>query len=141
MRPGPVEIRQEVSGHAFVTSVDGRRCTECGEVSFKGTDLSRFETAVAVSLAEAGVASGEAFRWMRKVLDLRAIDLAALLGVTPETISRWETGRVTIDKGALALVGFMAVDHARGSTATMDALRARAAHKALGKVVRIKLPP
>jgi putative zinc finger/helix-turn-helix YgiT family protein len=141
MRPGLVEIRREVGDHAFITNVDGRRCTDCGEVSFKGTDLARFETAVAVALAEAGESSGEALRWMRKALDLRAVDLAQLLGVTPETISRWETGRVTIDKGALALVGLMVMDLARGNTGTMDALRARAGRKGLGKVVRIKLPP
>src|SRR6185437_453729 len=100
MRPAMVEIRREVGERSFVASVDGRKCTDCGSVSFKGTDLARFEGAVAAALA----GSGEAFRWMRKALDLRAIDVAVLLGVTPETISRWETGRVTIDRGAMALL-------------------------------------
>ena len=136
-----VEIRREVDGHAFVASVDGRQCTACGATSFKGTDLARFEGAVAAALAGAGATSGEAFRAMRKALDLRAIDVAALLGVTPETISRWETGRVPIDRGALALLALMVLDHARGSAATMDALRGRAAAKPLGKTVKIKLGP
>ena len=141
MRPSTVEIRREVAGRSFVASVDGRKCTACGAASFKGTDLARFEGAVAAALAGAGETSGEAFRWMRKALDLRAIDVAALLGVTPETISRWETGRVTIDRGAMALLALMVLDHARGSAATMDALRARAAAKPLGKTVKIKLVP
>jgi DNA-binding transcriptional regulator YiaG len=136
-----VEIRREVGERAFVASVEGRKCGACGAVSFKGTDLARFEGAVAASLAAAGEASGEAFRWMRKALDLRAIDVATLLGVTPETISRWETGRVPIDRGALALLSLMVLDNARGSAATIDALRARAAAKPLGKTVKLKLTP
>jgi len=141
MRPSTVEIRREVEGRAFVASVDGRKCTACGAASFKGTDLARFDGAVAAALAGSGETSGEAFRWMRKALDLRAIDIAALLGVTPETISRWETGRVTIDRGAMALLALMVLDHARESAATMDALRARAAAKPLGKTVKIKMAP
>lgn len=141
MRPSMVEIRREVGERVFVASVDGRRCTACGEVSFKGTCLARFEGAVAAALASSGETSGEAFRWMRKAIDLRAIDVAALLGVTPETISRWETGRVAIDRSALALLALMVLDHARGSAVTMDTLRARAASEPLGKTVKIKLMP
>jgi putative zinc finger/helix-turn-helix YgiT family protein len=141
MRPSTVEIRREVGARVFVAAVDGRKCAACGEASFKGTDLARFEGAVAASLARSGEASGEAFRWMRKALDLRAVDVAALLGVTPETISRWETGRVAIDRSALALLALLVLDHERGSAATIDALRARAAAAPLGKTVKIKLAP
>ena len=141
MRPSMVEIRREVGERVFVASVDGRKCTACGEASFKGTCLARFEGAVATSLASSGETSGAAFRWMRKALDLRAIDVAALLGVAPETSSRWETGRVAIDRSALALLALMVLDHARGSAATIDALRARAASGPLGKTVKIKLEP
>lgn len=139
MKRGPVEIRREVGEHVFTATVPGYRCDACGEVQFDGTDLARFELEVAKALAESGIASGDAFRWMRKSLELRAIDVAQLLGVTPETISRWETGRVAPDRGALALVGLLVMDHARGSTATLDRLRARAQAKPLAKRVEIKL--
>lgn len=139
MKPGPVEIRREVGEHVFTATVPGYRCDTCGEVQFEGTDLARFELEVAKALAESGVASGDAFRWMRKALDLRAIDVAELLSVTPETISRWETGRVTPDRGALALLGLMIMDQARGSSATLDRLRTRARARPLAKRVEIKL--
>jgi putative zinc finger/helix-turn-helix YgiT family protein len=139
MRPGPVELRREVDGHVFTTTVDGKQCSSCGEVYFEGTDLARFELAVARILAESGAESGDAFRWMRKALDLRAIDVAELLEVTPETVSRWETGRVAVDRAALMILGLMVVDQAHGSTATIDALRARAAAKPLAKTVTVKL--
>jgi putative zinc finger/helix-turn-helix YgiT family protein len=139
MKPSPVEIRREVGEHVFIANVPGYRCDACGEVQFEGADLARFELEVAKALAESGVASGDAFRWMRKALELRAIDVAELFSVTPETISRWETGRVAPDRAALALLGLMVMDHARGSTATADSLRARARAKPLAKRVEIKL--
>ncbi len=139
MRPGPVEIRREVGEHVFTATVPGYQCDRCGEVLFEGADVSRFELEVAKALAESGVASGEAFRWMRKALDMRAVDVAEILGVTPETISRWETGRDAPAQGALALLGLMVMDHARGSTATLDRLRARAQAKPLAKRVEIKV--
>lgn len=139
MKPGPVEIRREVGEHVFTATVPGYRCDACGEVQFEGTDLARFELEVAKALAESGVASGDAFRWMRKALDLRAVDVAELFSVTPETISRWETGRVPPDRGALALVGLMVLDHARGDSGTLDRLRARAQAKPLAKRVEIKI--
>jgi putative zinc finger/helix-turn-helix YgiT family protein len=139
MTQSEVEIRREVGDHVFLATVPGYRCDACGEVQFEGADLARFELEVARTLAESGVASGEAFRWMRKALDLRAIDVAELFSVTPETISRWETGRVDPDRAALALLGLMVMDQTRGSTATADSLRARMRAKPLAKRVEIKL--
>lgn len=139
MTPGAVEIRREVDEHVFTATVPGYRCDACGEVQFEGADLARFELEVAKMLAEAGVASGDAFRWMRKALDLRAVDVAEILSVPPETITRWETGEVAPDRGALALLGLMVMDLARGSTATLERLRTRAQAKPLAKRVEIKL--
>lgn len=139
MRPGLVELQREVGDHVFTTLTDGRTCSACGEVEFEGESLARFELAIAVALARSGANSGEAFRWMRKAVGLRAIDAAEILGVTPETVSRWETGRVAIAHGALALLSLIIEDHVRGSTATIEVLRARAAAKPLGKQVKIKL--
>ena len=139
MMRSAVEIRREVGDHVFIATVPGHRCNACGEVQLEGADIARFEREVARTLAESGVASGDAFRWMRKALDLRAIDVAELFSVTPETISRWETGRVDPDRSALALLGLMVMDQARGSTATADSLRARVRATPLAKRVEIKL--
>jgi YgiT-type zinc finger domain-containing protein len=139
MKPSPVEIRREVGEHVFIATVPGYRCDACGEVQFEGADLARFEREVAKTLAESGVASVEAFRWMRKALDLRAMDLAELLNVPPETITHWEAGRGTPDRAALALLGLMVMDHVRGNTVTLDSLRARAQAIPLAKRVEIKL--
>ncbi len=37
--------------------------------------------------------------------DLRATDLADLLGVAAETLSRWERGERPVDRAALTVIG------------------------------------
>lgn len=84
-------------------------------------------------------AGGETFKYARKAVGLRAEDLASLLGVARETISRWETGKHPIDSAALAVLALIVKDAVQGSTATLDALRARRAAKPLSKRVALKL--
>ena len=90
-------------------------------------------------LAESPESSGEAFRFMRKVAGLRAIDVAELFAVTPETVSRWETDKHPIDRGALVLLGLIVKERAEGTSLTLDALRARLAARPLAKKVPIQL--
>lgn len=58
-------------------------------------ELGRFELLAAAALARHGVCTSEAFKFIRKSLGMRATDLGAVLGVAPETISRWETASAT----------------------------------------------
>src|SRR5688572_7322412 len=85
------EETHRFGGVAFAVTVPALKCPACGERYFAGADLERIEAAAARALARSGVATGAAFRFLRKTADLRAKDLAPLLGVTPETVSRWET--------------------------------------------------
>jgi DNA-binding transcriptional regulator YiaG len=82
--------------------------------------LEAFELDVAGELARHGEASSEAFGFMRRAMGVRAVDLAKLLDVTPETVSRWEHGRQPIDRGAAALLLAMVVDRVEGRTTTND---------------------
>ena len=63
---------------------------------------------------------------MRRVLGAKAVDVAELFGVTPETISRWETGRVPFDRAAWITLGTIVLDRLEGSEVTIDRLRAAA---------------
>jgi putative zinc finger/helix-turn-helix YgiT family protein len=139
MQPAERTLRAEVNGHVFIATVMGRRCDACNEGVIDGRDLEQFELAVASALADAGDASGEAFRYARKTLGLTAAELAAVLGVTPESISRWENAKHPIDPMALTIVALLVRDAAAGSTALLDALRARTVAKPLAKRVTLKL--
>jgi putative zinc finger/helix-turn-helix YgiT family protein len=102
----------DVGGISFHAdhNLPGKRCTNtgCGEVLFGDEALARFELHVTAALAEGGYRSGTALRFMRHALGMRAAELAALVGVTPETFSRWETGERDVDPRAFALVGALA---------------------------------
>src|SRR5437016_411507 len=82
-----------VGEQTFSTMVPSERCVACGEGTIAATDGMRFEAAIAAELARRGAASGEAFKYMRRYLGLQSGDLAQLLSVAAETVSRWETGR------------------------------------------------
>ncbi|MBI5479593.1 MAG: helix-turn-helix domain-containing protein [Deltaproteobacteria bacterium] len=113
-----------LGGSVFRVTLDALECASCGESSVDGPLLARAELEVAARLAASGFASGQAFRFMRKALGLRAADVAALLAVRAETVSRWETGRTAVDRGAFAALAAMVTDQLGARTTTRDVLRA-----------------
>lgn len=109
-------------------------CDVCGESLIADADVAHAHHAVTRALVAASSTHPDALRWLRKAADLRANELAGLLGVAPETVSRWEHGTRTIDRAALALVASLAFDAIDGMTTTRDRLRALGAHPATGEV-------
>ena len=134
-----VKLQRRIAGRVFVTTVLGSRCGACGEDYVMAPDLQRFELLTARTLAEAGQSSGAAFKFMRKAMGLKATDLAVLLGVTAETISRWENDKHAPDRSTLAVMAYLLADKLAGSTRTADALQAMAQPKKLGKRVELKV--
>jgi putative zinc finger/helix-turn-helix YgiT family protein len=118
-----LEHEVEVAGCRFKAMMPATRCAECGETVVSGADLEAFELAVAADLAQRGPTSGEAFRFMRKALGLKAVEVAGLLDVTQETVSRWENDKFKPERRALALLGSMVLDRQDGRATTMDRLR------------------
>ena len=87
-------------------------CPVCGEKVIDGPLLLQKEREVAAALAREGPIDGDSFRFMRTTLRLRAADLAALLDVTPETISKWENGKNPVLRTAWLVVADMAFENA-----------------------------
>ncbi len=63
--------------------------------------------------------------------------LAELLDVTPGTVSRWENGKQSLDRRAVALVYALALEAQGGRAAALDLLEALAAGKKPSKRVRL----
>lgn len=101
-------------------------CSSCGERHYQAKDLMAAEDAVTQELVARGIRDGAVFRHLRKALGLKATELASLLGVTPETISRWENGRNEADRAVWATLDLLVDDRRAGRTATLDRLRALA---------------
>jgi DNA-binding XRE family transcriptional regulator len=127
-------------------AIDGRKFTgdlpgwECGAhgVYVDGHAWHLFDVALAATLAREGASSGEALRHMRKALSLPYRELAALLGVAPDTLVRWERGERAAPRTAAATIGALVLDCAAGKTTTADRLRAlRGERPKLAKVVHV----
>jgi transcriptional regulator with XRE-family HTH domain len=101
--------------------------------------MKREELLVASHLVGLGITGGAAFCFMRKIHGLRAVDLAALLDVTGETISRWETDKVPVPRCVLSTMTALAADKLVGKTDTIDRLRAMASGKTPARGMKIEL--
>jgi YgiT-type zinc finger domain-containing protein len=108
---------------AVVEHVPALVCRSCGEAVFAGMDLARAELIAASRLIETGARSGALLSWTRRSLDLLATDLAALRGVTAETVSRCENDRVEADPGVWNVVADLVDDRLAGQARTQDRLR------------------
>lgn len=100
----------ELNERVFEGTVSGFHCDACGVDLYDGPDLERFERLVALCLLTIGISTGAEARFLRKKAGLRAAELAVMLGVTPETISHWETGRSQPGLADLAVVVQLARD-------------------------------
>jgi putative zinc finger/helix-turn-helix YgiT family protein len=134
---GEHEDRLEIAGHEFTRALPTLRCAHCGQETIDGSELETFELEVAAELARHGELQGDAFRFMRHTLEMKAADFAELLGVTAETVSRWENGKQAIERRAAALLSSMVLDKLEGRTSTLDRLEALKKPSPLPKVVRL----
>jgi putative zinc finger/helix-turn-helix YgiT family protein len=123
MDAGAVEETVRVGGLRFTAQVPAQVCPACGESYLSGETLRTLERGVAEALARSGAGSPEAFRYMRKVVGLKAVEVAELFGVTPETVSRWENGERQPEPRAVKLIGALVVEHLAGRSDVLDYLR------------------
>lgn len=132
-------VEVTIGPRSFVGAVPAVACPKCGETFTDGPGLVALEREAARWLAAHGFATGPELRFMRKAAGLRAVDLAELLDVAPETVSHWETGKHAPDRSTLATVAALALDALDGATTTRDRLRALRERPPLAKV-RLELP-
>ena len=138
VRKGDVPLVREVGGHVFSAVVTGLVCDGCGESLTDLRDGERFDLAVAELLSEAAP-TGESFRFLRKVAGLRARDLARMLGVTGDTISRWENGKHAVDRAAFFILGQIVRERREGRTAMLDLLTRAELPKPLAARVEVEI--
>lgn len=101
--------------------------------------LDKLDLMIANKLASAGLCSGTVFKIMRRSLGLAAIDLAELLDIAPETISRWENGKRGVDRATIITLGALVSDALHDRTDTMSRLRALRQPAQLEKTVKFDL--
>ncbi len=77
-------------------------CSLCDERYYEAKDLIAAEDAVTRDLMARGIRDSAVFKYLRKAVGLKATELADLLGVTAETVSRWENGHNEADRAVWA---------------------------------------
>jgi YgiT-type zinc finger domain-containing protein len=118
------EVVRTVGANTFVGEVPASTCPNCSEVYYDGQALGRFELEIACYLAEGGMVSGPAFKFMRRALGMRAVELAEMLDVAAETISRWETDDRAVDRAAWVALSGLVADRIEGRDRVIGILRA-----------------
>jgi len=88
---------------AGVTVSDPRQmayvCKVCGEMLLTTGELAGLQRRAAMTaLRDLPSIRGEALRYARKAAGLRQVDLARLLDIAPETISRYETSNDAVPR-------------------------------------------
>jgi putative zinc finger/helix-turn-helix YgiT family protein len=88
-------LRLPVNGEEItVPSTLHLSCPKCGEVVFRFQDAKRLhEDAIAIYRKKHGLLSADQIRAIRERFNLKQSDLARLLRLGANTVSRWESGR------------------------------------------------
>lgn len=102
----PAAYRYVVGGLPHVVLVGGvevERCEACGAESLTVARIAQLHRTIALALASKHdrLSPLEA-RFLRKYLGHSTADLACLIGVSPETVSRWESQKSAQPIGAPA---------------------------------------
>lgn len=81
------------------------RCTNCRELILDYVQQGQLERRRADAIVQRGIRNGVEFKFVRKIAELTAVELAGLLDVNAKTISRWETGYVELPRTAAFILG------------------------------------
>ncbi|MBO1905340.1 type II toxin-antitoxin system MqsA family antitoxin [Microvirga sp. 3-52] len=94
------------------TIQDGRMvCTACGNVSYRGSQISEHELAVAAAIRQMdGLLSADELLRIRTKYSLKQTDMEQMLSTGPKTWTRWERGKVPQNKPADKLIRLLAED-------------------------------
>ncbi len=113
------------SGLPYVTlvGVEVRRCKVCGEHEVVLPKIEQLHRALALAVVgkRARLTAAE-IRFLRKYLGWSGADFARHMGVTPESVSRWENEREQMTPVADRLVRLMVVTQTPISDSSLDAL-------------------
>ena len=141
LKKGTVVHTAKVGDVRFRAELPASVCEHCAEDYVDAEQLGRFELLAAQRLAEAGTRSPEVFRFLRKVLGLRAADVATVIGVRPETVSRYENGSLDIDPHRWAILCTVVIDKAAGRDDALQRFRAAEAGpiKKLPRRIQLKV--
>lgn len=125
--------------HVRLVGVEVRRCRECGRREVAIPHVEKLHRALADAVVrKPSRLTAEEVRFLRKSLGWSGQDFARHMGVSPETVSRWENGREPIGPTADRLLRLMV---AAGRPLDRYDVGALAAIRTRPSPVRLRLAP
>jgi putative zinc finger/helix-turn-helix YgiT family protein len=137
------ETRRSYAGleDVIIEGVQVRHCPDCGEEEVSYANIEQLHAQLAMQLAqkEASLTPRE-IRFLRTYLGLSGVDLARRMGVTKETVSRWERVDKPLAMGTTAerLLRLMAVHEQPVAAYPLEQLERVAISKPAPLRVRLK---
>lgn len=90
--------------------VEVRRCSKCGDHEVVIPRIEELHRVLAAAVVrQATRLTKDEIRFLRKYLGYSGVDFAKVIGVAPETISRWENGKEKIGTSAEKLIRMLVV--------------------------------
>ena len=95
MKEARGQLKLPVNGEEIaVPSASHLKCPKCGEIVLRFQEAKRLhEDAITLYRRRHGLLSADEIRAIRERFDLKQADLARLLRLGANTVSRWESGR------------------------------------------------
>ncbi len=106
----------------IVENVPVEKCADCGEWTIGAAEGDRADQLMALAAIAAGVRTGHLLKWSRSLTGLRATELGELLGVSPETVSRWENGHRDAEPAIWNVLADLVRDALHGTSETRELL-------------------
>jgi putative zinc finger/helix-turn-helix YgiT family protein len=118
-------IRYDMGGLHNVTlqGVEVRRCAACGEESIKIPRIGQLHRLLAsLLIGQPRLLVGDEIRFLRKHLGLSTRDFAHRMGVSRETVSRWENDKETMGEPTDHLLRALVKSHEPTENYSVDDL-------------------
>lgn len=120
-------VKYDASGLSGVTlrNVEVRRCSACGAYEVAIPRIEQLHRLIALIVIQKETALiPEEIRYLRKYLGWSGADFAKHMGATPESISRWENGKLAMSPQADRLLRMMVALRGPRDEYTLDTLKA-----------------
>jgi len=107
LRPAGTTHRYVESGlpNVMLRGVEVRKCSRCGHIEVAIPNIAGLHASLARAIvARPSALTRDEFRFLRQYLGHSSRDFARMLGVTAETMSRWQSGKHEIPRTADLLV-------------------------------------
>jgi DNA-binding transcriptional regulator YiaG len=97
----------ETTLHGAKLFARGERCPKCEDVTLSLEESQRLEHEAAKAIVGRGIRTGSEFKFVRKMTGRTAVELASILDVEPDTVSRWERNAVKFPRAAAFTLGML----------------------------------